>query len=327
MSLLAVAAGVLALAAAPAASAAADPFAGDQRWIAYQTSYHADTGWGPEGVWLIHPDGTGDHQIGVGANEEQLLPSWSPDGSTIAFASRGGSHEPLFEYDLATGSTRQLFACDGDCLGDDEPAYSPDGHTVAFIRALAPLTEFGPSDCSIWLGDVLTGAVQRLTDNGSCDRENEPRWSPDGRQLTYWRERYDLNTGEVSATAVFVLDVSTGQQTRITDWGDDFGEPDWSPDGHWIVMATHPLHSFNFGSYESNLYRVHPDGSGLEPLTFYEGRNVRATQPDYTPDGRSIVFTAVTPNSRELWILPADGGKRYRVTNGGIATHGTMQPA
>ena len=316
------------LSLAPAAASAAvgqDRSGSAQPWIAYQTSYHEATGFGPEGVWLIHADGTGDHQVGVGANSEQLLPDWSPDGGKLVFTTRGGEHEPLFEYMLSSGRARQLFGCDGNCLGDEEPAYSPDGRTVAFVRALGPFTEFGPSDCSLWLGDVATGRVRRLTDNHSCNREVMPRWSPDGTRLTYYRERFDPAT-EQAATAVFVLRIATGQETRLTEWGDDYGEPDWSPDGRWIVMASHPLHSFNFGSYSSNLFRIRPNGSGLQPLTSYAG-DERATQPRYVPDGRSIVFTAVTPTARELWILPASGGAPQRVTTGGIATHGTMQPA
>jgi Tol biopolymer transport system component len=196
---------------------------------------------------------------------------------------------------------------------------------VAFVRYFGPLTDLGPADCALWLGDVATGRVRRLTDNHSCgDREVMPRWSPDGTRLTYFRERYDPVTEE-TATAVFVLRISTRQETRLSEWADDLGEPDWSPDGRWIVLASHPLHSFNVGSYSSNLFRIRPDGSGLQPVTSYDGE-LRATQPRYVPDARSIVFTAVTPGARELWIIPTSRGATQHVTRGGIATHGTMQP-
>jgi Tol biopolymer transport system component len=313
----------LALALVPAVAAGQDRARAAQPWIAYQTNVHEATGSGPEGVWLIHPDGTGDHQVGVGANGEQELPDWSPDGRKLVFTSRGGDHEPLFEYTLSSGRVRQLFACTGRCLGDDEPAYSPDGRTVAFIRAFGPLTDAGPADCGLWLGDVATGKARRLTNNHSCDRETMPRWSPDGTRLTYFRERSDPATGQLD-TAVFVLRIASGKQTRITDWAADLGEPDWSRDGRWIVVASHPLHSFD-GSYRSGLFLIRPDGGGLHALTRY-GDELRATQPRFAPDGRSLVFTAVTPTARELWILPASGGAARRVTHGGIATHGTLQP-
>ena len=49
------------------------PFAGDSTWIAYQTDR------GGEGVWLVHPDGTEDHQIAMDVAEQQLLPDWCSD--------------------------------------------------------------------------------------------------------------------------------------------------------------------------------------------------------------------------------------------------------
>ena len=301
---------------------------GDRPWIAYQTGFHTTTGWGPDGIWLVHPDGSGDHQVATGVHDGQVLPDWSPDGSRLAFSTRGGDTEPLFEYDLRTGASTQLFSCENRCLGDDEPAYSPNGQRVAFIRALGPLTDTGPSDCSLWIGDLASRTAQPLTTNGSCDRETMPRWSPDGSQLTYYRERYDYQADKVLATAVFTIDVVTAQERQLTPWSLNFGEPDWSPGGNWIVMATYPLHSYNsgVGQVPSNLYRIHPDGTGLEQITRYKPDQMRATQPRYTRDGTGIVFTAVTHNSRELWIQPLPSGKSTRVTNGGIATHGTLQP-
>ncbi|MEP7293876.1 MAG: hypothetical protein ABI835_18960, partial [Chloroflexota bacterium] len=70
----------------------------------------------------------------------------------------------------------------------------------------------------------------------------------------------------------------------------------------------------------------HPDGSGLEQLTHYETPDLRATQPRYTPDGAWITFTAVTPSSRSLWAIPAEGGDPVVIASGGIYTHGTWQP-
>lgn len=314
---------------APASSPSTSPFVGEEAWIAYQTDRT-----GAEGVWLIHPDGTEDHQIATDVSDApggQLLPDWSPDGTRIVFTTRGGTTEPLYVYDLATERSTQLFDCLAPCLGDDEPVFSPDGAKVAFERALGPIVtsaaEGGdvPSDCSLWIGDVASGQVTQVTSNTHppCDREYNPRWSPDGSQLTYWRDPYD--DGAPTGTAAFVIDADGTHERRLTDPTMFAGEADWSPDGRWIVFDTYPL--AEFGSSEvSNLYRIHPDGSGMEPLTNYTDADQRATQPRYTPDGRWIVFTAVTPSSRSLWAIPATGGEPVVIASGGIYTHGTWQP-
>jgi Tol biopolymer transport system component len=300
------------------ATAATHPFAGNTAWIAYQTDRSG------EGTWLIHPDGTEDHQIAKDFQGYLLLPDWSPDGKKLIMTPRDtGGTEPLYEYDLETETYRQLFACEDPCIGDDEPAYSPDGTKVAFIRALGPFTDTGPSDCGLWIGDLASGEVKQITSNPGCNRESSPRWSPDGSKIAYYRTRYE---DSVLTNAIFVMDANGGEEQQLTDWELVAGYPDWSPDGEWILFATYPLWTFNFDSVVSNLYRMRPDGSGMEQLTFYETPDIRANQPRYTPDGKWIIFTAVTSSSRSLWAIPAEGGEPVVIAEGGIYTHGTWQP-
>jgi TolB protein len=309
------------------------PFAGEKAWIAYQTNR---TG---EGIWLIHPDGTEDHQVATDVpTAEQKYGNWSPDGTKLVFTTRGGETEPLYEYDLATNRSRQLFECKDPCVGDDEPVYSPDGTKVAFIRALAPFVHsdaFGgevPSDCGLWIGDVASREVTRITSNPECDREYFPQWSPDGLQLTYWRDPYE--NGKPTGTAVFVINADGSNERRLTDPQIFAGDPHWSPDGEWIVFSTYPLNEFNFVPAISDLYRIHPDGTGMKQLTHYNSEELRATIPRYTPDGKWIIFTAVQGSSntqerrtdRSLWIIPAEGGEPIKITSGGIYVHGVWQP-
>lgn len=293
----------------------ADPL-GDDTWIAYQTDRS-----GEEGVWLVHPDGTDDHQVMTGL-PNALLPDWSPDGTRLAVTTRGGDTEPLMEYDLESDSATELFDCASPCLGDDEPAYSPDGTEIAFSRYLGPIVDDVPSDCSLWVGDLAAGTSRRVSDNGTgCDREYNPRWSPDGERLVYWRQ--PSADGRTDATAVFTVSADGTSEQRLTDPAMEAGEPDWSPDGDWIVVATRPLAQFDDGV--SDLFRIHPDGTGLEQLTD-GGVDVRSTQPRYSPDGEWIVFTRVTTSGRTLSALPASGGEPVAITSSGIFTHGTWQP-
>jgi hypothetical protein len=62
----------------------------------------------------------------------------------------------------------------------------------------------------------------------------------------------------------------------------------------WIVFSTYPLAEFHCCEV-SNLYRIHPDGPRMQKLTALRSDQLRATQPRYAPDGKSIVVTAVTP--------------------------------
>ena len=320
-------------------STAPNPFTGESAWIAY---------WGG-GVGLVHPDGSGDHHIARDFGPGELaLPNWSPDGTRLVTTSRdtgdpgpGKPAMPLYEYDLANDNVRQLFGCTDECLyEDDYPAYSPDGRKVVFVRRLAPFVyseaqgEEVPADCGLWIGDIASGEVTQVTSNTDppCDQEYFPRWSPDGSRLAYWRDPYE--NGQPTGTAVFTISIDGSEEQRLTDPQMFAGDPDWSPDGQWIVFATYPLSEFNFVPKVSNLYRMHPDGSGIEQLTNYSLDQLRAAAPRYTPDGKSIVFTADIPEGgrydqpyRHIWAIPADGGTPVVIAEQErIYTHPTWQP-
>src|SRR5436190_21966807 len=65
------------------------------------------------------------------------------------------------------------------------------------------------------------------------------------------------------------------------------GRPDWSPDGGTILFRTHPGNDPS--GIGSNLYTIHPDGTGLRELTHFPSY-ARVLDGSYSPDGTSIVF-------------------------------------
>ena len=294
--------------------------AASEPWVAYFDA----------GTRLVHPDGTGEHQIAADFPGNLILPDWSPDGQRLAMTSRDtGGTESIYEYDLRTGSYRQLFACDDPCLGDDELAYSPDGTKVVFDRALGPWTDTGPTDCGLWVGDLASGEVTQVTSNPGCYREYFPRWSPDGSQLAYWRWQEDP-PGVTTGTAVFVIDADGTDERQLTDWAVMARRPRLVARRRVARVQHVPPASVRVPPGGSNLYRMRPDGTGTEQLTFNADTTHRATQPRYTPDGGSIVFTADWPETRTISVMPADGGESRvvvdRGTHADVAARGRRVP-
>lgn len=128
------------LAASPA-SASPGP------WVAFQTSLR-DGQFGAEGVFLVRPDGTGQHEVATAVPGEHIHPDWSSDGHTLVFAGGNPGHrhriirfDPL--NDPAGAHAQQLTACTGSCLEDEDPALSPDDTKIAYVKVGGPLVAIG----------------------------------------------------------------------------------------------------------------------------------------------------------------------------------------
>ena len=88
---------------------------------------------------------------------------------------------------------------------------------------------------------------------------------------------------------------------------------DWSPDGQWIVFAPRV---WDYGVVDRDLWRVHPDGTGLGRLTSLDTSSSRLLRPLYTPDGQWIIFVHQGPSESVLLGIPAAGGEPVEILPG-----------
>jgi len=173
-----------------------------------------------------------------------------------------------------TGDVRMVTQCTGRCDGDSEPAFSPDGKMLAFKRVVGSDT---PSH--------VVGAIFIVRLDGSNPHQVtnvDPKlpesysdfasaFSPDGKMLVFDRERREripqLGRGNFYH-AVFIqpIDSSSAPEDarQITPWKSNCGDhPDWSSDGKLVLFRCLPEGEDG----PSNVYLVHPDGTGLHQLT------------------------------------------------------------
>src|SRR6516165_4131527 len=117
-----------------------------------------------------------------------------------------------------------------------------------------------------------------------------------------------------SQSSLFVSNAVGSSEQRLTEGYLDYN-PAWSPDGQWIVFT-----SERNGS--ADLYRMRPDGSGLERLTddpAYED------QAAFSPDGNRIAFVTTRADGRaNLWILDLNTRQATPLTSG---AGGDFRPA
>ncbi len=250
-------------------------------------------------VYTVNPDGTDLRRITGGAFDAHEL-SVSPDGESIAYSEkrRDGSATTFAVVVVAAngGASQTLSAEDGAwCM---QPVWSPDGASLAYIRAQSRVA-------SILVGAPDVGEAASLTEIGWA---MQPAWSPDGTRIAFASV-----TG--MRAEIYVVDAANRTLERIT-YLDAFSEaPVWSPDGKQIAFV-----SSRDGS--SAIYTMNADGSAVRQLTGGEKQDI---EPVWSPDGTRIAFSSSRDGDFAIYVADARLGRERPLTD--EAPGWQMQPS
>jgi dipeptidyl aminopeptidase/acylaminoacyl peptidase len=111
-----------------------------------------------------------------------------------------------------------------------DPQISPDGKWVAYTLSSVDLTA-DKNDTDVWMVSWDGTQDQRLTT--SPEAENAPRWSPDGRYLSFLSSR----PGKAKGNQVWLLDRTGGEAQQLTDVKGKIASAEWAPDSRHLVLV------------------------------------------------------------------------------------------
>jgi TolB protein len=271
--------------------------------IAY--SRFANASFGHTVIVSANPDGTDVVKLtSTPEGTYDFNPDWSPDGTKIAFERDAGASQEIFTMN-ADGSNLQQITFD-EFPGDVDPAWSPDGTRIAVERFDIPAGRDG-----IFVFDADGSHPVQVTQIDSRGEHIEPQWSPDGTKLVFGI------ASDTRGHAVFTVNLDGTSEKRITPWCLDALHADWSPNGRLIVFEAPDADDAPPGT-SANVFTVRPDGSHLVAVTRYEGGDLNATNPAWSPDGMEIVFVQVPGSGRfgyaDIFTMNADGSDIRQVT-------------
>jgi TolB protein len=255
-------------------------------------------------------DGSTAYQRVTFANEgADFDPDIDPTGKFLIFAStRHRQTADLYYKKTDASAVTQLT---NDPANDVMPAVSPDGRQVAFASDRQ-------GNWDIYVMDTTGGQAMQLTNDPA--HEIHPSFSPDGKWLVYCR--YGDLSGQWELVVVELANPST---KRFIGYG---LFPNWSPVDNRIVFQK----ARERGTRWFSIWTVElENGEAMRPTEIAASANAAVITPDWSPDGKFIVFCTVvddgrggmplagnnssgSPRQADIWMVDVAGHNRINLT-------------
>ncbi len=220
--------------------------------------------------------------------------SFSPDGQSLAVidADAGGANQyAVHTVNLQTGEKRRVTA-PAEFTGETTPRFSPTGELIAFVR-IAP-----DANQDLFVVPAAGGAARQLT----FDRQviHNLAWDADGRNIIF------NSLGGNNVTGLWRIAATGGEPEVIATGSRTMTNLTVSPDGKTIAFV-------ELENLKASIWRV---ASDAPPHKFI--RSGRADQtPQFSPDGKRIVFMSDRTGAYEIWLADANGKNQRQLTFAG----------
>lgn len=268
----------------------------------------------------------------VGGNVRQLTqndfptwnPSWSPDGTMIAYTGyENHGQGEIYIMDVKGTIPRRLTYNNVDGHHDGHPSWSPDGTGIAFVSSR-------DGDSEIYTMNIDGTNLRQLTDNHH--RDGSPAWSPDGTLIAFdsdWAG--DFRPSDWDGPDVFLMNADGTRQRQLTQEYSSHHAPSGSPGG--VALAAAKRKSEDAGSYNpswspdsariaftthldsgTEIFLMDADGTSQRQLTHNDRHfGFRRLSSSWSPDGTQILFAG----GADLFITNVDGTGQRQITHSG----------
>ncbi|MDP2793033.1 MAG: Tol-Pal system beta propeller repeat protein TolB [Sulfurisoma sp.] len=223
-------------------------------------------------------------QAALASREPIISPTWSPDGSKLAYVSFEAKKPVVYVHDLASGRRHVAANFKGS---NSAPAWSPDGKRLAVV-----LTKDGNSQ--LYTLNADGSGVNRLASSSGID--TEPQYSPDGQWIYFTSDRG-------GSPQIYRIGAAGGNAERVTFEGSYNVTPRLSPDGRNMAYV-----SRNNGRFQLTLMDIATKQSQVLTDT------AKDESPSFAPNGRTLLYASEINGRGVLGTVSIDGRIKQKLS-------------
>ncbi|MBC7207413.1 MAG: Tol-Pal system protein TolB [Methyloversatilis sp.] len=234
-------------------------------------------------------------RIALRSADPIISPTWSPDGTRLAYVSFEAKKPIIYVHSLTTTSRSVVANFKGS---NSAPAWAPDGKRLAIV-----LTKDGSSQ--IYTINADGSGLTRVAGSSSID--TEPQFSPDGQYIYFTSDRG-------GSPQIYRVPASGGNAERITFEGSYNVTPRLSPDGKTLAYVSRNSGRFQITAMDlaTRQTQILTDSS-------------RDESPSFAPNGRMILYASEIGGRGVLSAVSADGRVKQKLS--GQAGGDVREPA
>jgi TolB protein len=232
---------------------------------------------------IADSDGEGT-QVALRSPEPIISPSWSPDGTKVAYVSFENKKPVVYVQDLVTKKRTVVANFKGS---NSAPSWSPDGSKIAVALSRDGLTQ-------VYVVNADGSNLRRLSNSGGID--TEPQFSADGQSIYFTSDRS-------GGPQIYKMSSTGGDARRVTFNGPYNISPRISSDGKSLAYISNRGGAFQ-------LYVLDLTNGQEQRLS----DTVRDQSPSFSPNGKYIMYATSGGGRGALAVVSVDGRVKQRLT-------------
>ena len=294
-------------------------------------------------IYVVAADGASAPKLLIGGDKTENTPRWAPDGKHIAFISNREGEMQAFVADADGGNIRQVTKL---ASGVQPPmVFSPDGSMLALVSDVKIGPDTPPNvhhltrlfyrhwdewrenlRHHVFVAPVAGGDARDVTpgdfDSPPTQQEDAAiAFTPDGKDVVFVSNRDGIDKESWSTNNdVWSVPVAGGTPKKLTPNPAADVQPAFTPDGKFMIVRAQRRAGFESDRWHLDVYNL---SSGAR-RTMFQSIDLSVSDFTLTKDGKTVVFTASSNGTDNLYTVSVEGGAPATLQQGGAISGATV---